>query len=50
MEVVMDSENANYSYGLQRILKIGLKTIGFDRIKAMDRFGSWVAGGSVIKH
>jgi spermidine synthase len=50
-ELVMDSENTNYSYGsLQRILKIGLKTIGFDRVKAMDHaLILGVAGGSVIK-
>lgn len=50
-ELVMDSENANYSYGsLQRILKIGLKTIGFDRIRAMESvLVLGVAGGSVIK-
>ena len=33
-ELVIDSENTNYSYGsLQRILKKGLKYIGYDRIK-----------------
>jgi spermidine synthase len=30
-ELVLDSENTNYSYGsLQRILRKGLKYIGFD--------------------
>jgi spermidine synthase len=50
-ELVMDSENANYSYGsLQRILKLGLKTIGFDKIVTMDHvLVLGVAGGSVIK-
>lgn len=50
-ELVLDSKNTNYSYGsLQRILRKGLKYIGFDRIK---KFNSvlvlGVAGGSVIK-
>ncbi|MGO4819077.1 spermidine synthase [Flavobacterium sp. W22_SRS_FP1] len=50
-ELVMDSENANYSYGnLQRILKLGLKTIGFDKIATMHHvLVLGVAGGSVIK-
>ncbi|WP_413998296.1 spermidine synthase [Flavobacterium sp. W1B] len=50
-ELVMDSENANYSYGsLQRILRFGLKNIGFDKIAAMeDILVLGVAGGSVIK-
>lgn len=50
-ELVMDSENANYSYGsLQRILRLGLKTIGFDKIVAMEHvLVLGVAGGSVIK-
>ena len=50
-ELVLDSKNTNYSYGsLQRILKKGLKYIGYDRIR---KFKSvlvlGVAGGSVIK-
>lgn len=50
-ELVLDSKNTNYSYGsLQRILRKGLKYIGFERIK---KFNSvlilGVAGGSVIK-
>jgi spermidine synthase len=50
-QLVLDSKNTNYSYGsLQRILRKGLKYIGFDRIK---KFNSilvlGVAGGSVIK-
>jgi hypothetical protein len=31
-ELVLDSENANYSYGsLQRILRLGLKNIGYEK-------------------
>jgi spermidine synthase len=50
-ELVLDSKNTNYSYGsLQRILRKGLKYIGFERI---NKFNSvlilGVAGGSVIK-
>lgn len=50
-ELVMDSENTNYSYGsLQRILRLGLKHIGFDRIRSMENIlVLGVAGGSVIK-
>lgn len=50
-ELVMDSENTNYSYGsLQRILRHGLKTIGFRQIKKMNNIlVLGVAGGSVIK-
>jgi spermidine synthase len=50
-ELVMDSENANYSYGsLQRILRKGLKHFGFDKISKMDNvLVLGVAGGSVIK-
>lgn len=49
--LVMDSLNTNYSYGsLQRILKLGLKNIGFAKIKKMDHILILgVAGGSVIK-
>ena len=37
-ELVRDSENTNYSYGsLQRILRLGLKKIGFRQIKAMNK-------------
>jgi hypothetical protein len=36
-ELVLDSENTNYSYGsLQRILRLGLKSIGFDKIIKMN--------------
>ncbi len=50
-ELVLDSENTNYSYGsLQRILRIGLKNIGFEKITKMDHIlVLGVAGGSVIK-
>lgn len=50
-DLVMDSENTNYSYGsLQRILKLGLKNIGFTKIKEMESIlVLGVAGGSVIK-
>jgi len=50
-ELVLDSKNTNYSYGsLQRILRKGLKYIGFDRIKKFDNILILgVAGGSVIK-
>lgn len=50
-ELVLDSRNTNYSYGsLQRILRKGLKFIGFERIKAMSHIlVLGVAGGSVIK-
>jgi spermidine synthase len=50
-EIVLDSKNTNYSYGsLQRILRKGLKFIGFDNIKSMNHIlVLGVAGGSVIK-
>lgn len=50
-ELVLDSENTNYSYGsLQRILRKGLKHFGFERIAKMDNaLILGVAGGSVIK-
>lgn len=50
-ELVLDSANTNYSYGsLQRILRIGLLKIGFERIAKMDHIlVLGVAGGSVIK-
>lgn len=50
-QLVLDSKNTNYSYGsLQRILRKGLKKIGFNRISAMDSILILgVAGGSVIK-
>ena len=50
-ELVLDSKNTNYSYGsLQRILRLGLKNIGFDKIVPMDHIlVLGVAGGSVIK-
>ena len=50
-KLVLDSNNTNYSYGsLQRILRIGLKTIGFKKIASMQNIlVLGVAGGSVIK-
>lgn len=50
-EMVLDSKNTNYSYGsLQRILRHGLKKIGFDQIEPMQEIlVLGVAGGSVIK-
>ncbi len=50
-QLVLDSTHTNYSYGsLQRILRKGLKTIGFYKIKAMQSvLVLGVAGGSVIK-
>lgn len=50
-ELVLDSKNTNYSYGsLQRILKKGLKYIGYDRIRKFENIlVLGVAGGSVIK-
>lgn len=50
-ELVLDSKNTNYSYGsLQRILRKGLKYIGFERIKGFQNvLVLGVAGGSVIK-
>lgn len=50
-ELVLDSKNTNYSYGsLQRILRKGLKYIGYDRIRKFESvLILGVAGGSVIK-
>lgn len=50
-ELVLDSENTNYSYGsLQRILRKGLKNIGYKKIVSMRNIlVLGVAGGSVIK-
>jgi spermidine synthase len=50
-ELVLDSANTNYSYGsLQRILKKGLKYIGYSRIQNFNSIlVLGVAGGSVIK-
>ena len=50
-QLVLDSKNTNYSYGsLQRILRKGLKFIGFDRIKKFESIlVLGVAGGSVIR-
>lgn len=50
-QLVLDSKHTNYSYGsLQRILRKGLKYIGFDRIRQFQSvLVLGVAGGSVIK-
>ncbi|MEO7977242.1 fused MFS/spermidine synthase [Flavobacterium sp.] len=50
-ELVLDSENTNYSYGsLQRILRYGLRNIGYQNILNMKHILILgVAGGSVIK-
>ncbi|MFV8364544.1 spermidine synthase [Flavobacterium sp. ZT3P35] len=50
-ELVLDSQNANYSYGsLQRILRLGLKNIGYEKIAVMNQIIILgVGGGSVIK-
>ncbi len=50
-KLLLDSENANYSYGsLERVLRHGLKAIGFSRIARMNQIlVLGVAGGSVIK-
>jgi spermidine synthase len=50
-QLVIDSKNTNYSYGsLQRVLRKGLKNIGFDKVKSMESILILgVAGGSVIK-
>ena len=50
-QLVLDSENTNYSFGsLQRILRKGLKYIGFERIRNFENIlVLGVAGGSVIK-
>ncbi len=50
-ELVLDSKSTNYSYrSLQRILRKGLKYIGFERIRNFESaLILGVAGGSVIK-
>jgi spermidine synthase len=49
--LVLDSKNTNYSYGsLQRVLRKGLRRIGFQKVAAMrEILVLGVAGGSVIK-
>lgn len=49
--LVLDSENTNYSFGsLQRVLKKGLKYIGYERIQNFHSIlVLGVAGGSVIE-
>lgn len=50
-KLVLDSAHTNYSYGsLQKILRRGLKKIGFQKISAMEKIlVLGVAGGSVVK-
>jgi SAM-dependent methyltransferase len=50
-QLVLDSSHTNYSYGsLQRILRYGLKQIGFDKIAKMQHIlVLGVGGGSVLK-
>jgi len=50
-KLVLDSQNTNYSYGsLQRILRFGLKKIGFKKIRKLKSvLILGVAAGSVIK-
>jgi spermidine synthase len=50
-QLVLDSQNTNYSYGsLQRVLRKGLKAIGFETVAVMEHIlVLGVAGGSVIK-
>lgn len=49
--LILDSENTNYSFGnLQRVLRNGLKIIGFKKIQSMQNIlVLGVAGGSVIR-
>ncbi|MFJ1490042.1 spermidine synthase [Capnocytophaga canis] len=48
---ILDTPNTNYSYGsLQRILRFGLKKIGFARVREMERIlVMGLAGGSVVR-
>lgn len=50
-DLVLDSAQTNYSYGsLQRILRIGLRQIGFEKITQMNQILILgVAAGSVVK-
>jgi spermidine synthase len=50
-QLVLDSLHTNFSYGsLQKVLRHGLDSIGFDRIKSFNNvLVLGVAGGSVIK-
>ncbi|MDO4783449.1 MAG: fused MFS/spermidine synthase [Capnocytophaga felis] len=49
--LVLDTPNTNYSYGsLQRILRLGLKKIGFSEVQKMQNIlVLGLAGGSVVK-
>jgi hypothetical protein len=47
--LVLDSENTNYSFGsLQRVLKKGLKYIGFERIKSFKNILGYFAKGEKL--
>ncbi len=50
-QLVLDSKNTNYSFGsLQKVLRKGLKYIGFERIRNFENILILgVAGGSVIQ-
>jgi spermidine synthase len=50
-QLVLDSLHANFSYGsLQKVLRHGLKSIGYNHIKLLENcLILGVAGGSVIK-
>jgi len=50
-KLVIDSENANYSYGsLQKVLKKGLLSIGSERLQQLENIlVLGVAGGSIIQ-
>ncbi|GIJ93658.1 spermidine synthase [Capnocytophaga stomatis] len=49
--LVLDTPNTNYSYGsLQRILRLGLRKIGFSEVQKMQNIlVLGLAGGSVVK-
>lgn len=49
--LILNTPNTNYSYGsLQRILRLGLKKIGFEQIRKMQHILLLgLAGGSVVK-
>lgn len=50
-KLVLDSKSTNFSYGsLQRVLRIGLKEIGYERIREFNTILILgIAGGSVVK-
>lgn len=49
--LVLDTPNTNYSYGsLQRVLRLGLREIGFEEVRNMRNIlVLGLAGGSVVK-